>query len=301
LFLGIYLSLCAFTFFPSSQIANVVRVEFPQSLKQQIGTTLKAGDLLSIQKAAPGFRLFVHGNEFEYLSLKRNTHWVAGIGLYTGKDIPVVGLQGYAGPRLPNLTHPKLYYFKSYFPVDKPVLKNASKLRIPANVWKRVDDKHAEQKKQDKAIMRELLKQRRSATLPYCWQKPLHSKRVSKFASPRRLPNGIGYFHTGIDLRAGVGTPIVSSGPGRVVYADHMIVPGNVVVIDHGGGLYTRYMHLSAITVQVDDLVSPGQEIGKAGATGRVEGPHLHWEVVWKGEKLSPMRFLEKWDQICQG
>ena len=85
--------------------------------------------------------------------------------------------------------------------------------------------------------------------------------------------------HSGADLRAGTGTPILAANRGRVVLAKELFFSGNAVYIDHGYGLYTTYLHLSRIDVAVGDMVERGQQIGLAGATGRVTGPHLHWGV----------------------
>ncbi len=112
---------------------------------------------------------------------------------------------------------------------------------------------------------------------PYsdCWP--------SQYGS-RRSYNGRAYiyFRTGLDFCGGVGTEILAPTAGKVIFAGPLTVRGNAVMIDHGWGVYTGYMHMSEILVQVGDLVQPGQKIGLVGGTGRVTGPHLHWEV-WAG------------------
>lgn len=122
---------------------------------------------------------------------------------------------------------------------------------------------------------------------PYndCWP--------SRFGS-RRSYNGSAYiyFHTGLDFCGGVGTDILAPAAGRVVFAGPLTVRGNATVIDHGWGVYTGYLHQSEILVQVGDLVQPGQVIGKVGGTGRVTGPHLHWEVWVGGVQVDPMDWL---------
>ncbi len=112
----------------------------------------------------------------------------------------------------------------------------------------------------------------------------------------RRSYNGstYDYFHAGLDFCGTVGTELYASAIGRVVYTGLLIVRGNVVVIDHGWGVYTAYDHLSKILVQVNDMVQPGQLVGLGGATGRTTGPHLHWEV-WAGDvQVNPAEWLEK-------
>ncbi len=102
------------------------------------------------------------------------------------------------------------------------------------------------------------------------------------------------YFHTGLDFCGSVGNEIYAPADGVVVFAGPLTVRGNATMIDHGWGVYTAYMHQSEILVQVGDQVSSGQLIGKVGATGRVTGPHLHWEVWAGGVQVNPMDWLER-------
>lgn len=116
----------------------------------------------------------------------------------------------------------------------------------------------------------------------------------SSFGS-RRSYNGSAYqyFHSGLDFCGGVGTDIFAPAAGVVIFAGPLTVRGNATMIDHGWGVYTGYMHQSEILVEVGDRVEPGQLIGKVGATGRVTGPHLHWEVFAGGVQVDPMEWLE--------
>jgi hypothetical protein len=85
--------------------------------------------------------------------------------------------------------------------------------------------------------------------------------------------------HTGLDLRGQVGTPVSAAGRGRVVLTGDFYYSGNGILLDHGLGVYTGYFHLSEILVSEGDQVDAGDLIGRAGATGRVTGPHLHWSL----------------------
>jgi murein DD-endopeptidase MepM/ murein hydrolase activator NlpD len=127
------------------------------------------------------------------------------------------------------------------------------------------------------------------AAPPYsdCWP--------SRYGS-RRSYNGSAYtyFHTGLDFCGGVGAEILAPAGGRVVFAGPLTVRGNATVIDHGWGIYTAYLHQSEILVKPGDLVTAGQMIGKVGGTGRVTGPHLHWEVWSGGVQVDPMDWLEQ-------
>lgn len=98
--------------------------------------------------------------------------------------------------------------------------------------------------------------------------------------------------HAGIDFRAPTGTEIRSTGAGKVVTATFSGGYGNMVEIDHGLGLSTRYGHMSRILVSEGDTVETGQILGLAGSTGRSTGPHLHYEIRRNGDPVDPMRFL---------
>ena len=99
--------------------------------------------------------------------------------------------------------------------------------------------------------------------------------------------------HSGADLRADVGTPIYAANRGRVMLAKDLFYSGNAVIIDHGMGLYTMYLHLSKIDVAPGAIVERGQRLGLAGATGRVTGPHLHWGVRIVDARVDPFSLLK--------
>lgn len=98
--------------------------------------------------------------------------------------------------------------------------------------------------------------------------------------------------HTGLDFRGDTGDPVRVTAPGRVVSAEWSGGYGNMVEVDHGNGLTTRYGHLSAILVSPGDWVDRGATVGRLGSTGRSTGPHLHYETRIDGEAVDPLRFL---------
>lgn len=110
----------------------------------------------------------------------------------------------------------------------------------------------------------------------------------------RRSYNGSAYqyFHTGLDFCGSVGVEIYAPAAGRVIYTESLVVRGNATVIDHGWGVYTAYAHQSEILVSAGDWVERGQLIGLVGSTGRVTGPHLHWEVIVGGVQVDPLDWL---------
>ena len=99
--------------------------------------------------------------------------------------------------------------------------------------------------------------------------------------------------HSGTDFRAAQGMPIQAPNHGRVALAGELYFSGNVVIIDHGWGLYSYFAHLSVIDVTEGDVVTPGQIVGRVGATGRVTGAHLHWTVRLNDARVDPIALME--------
>jgi len=116
---------------------------------------------------------------------------------------------------------------------------------------------------------------------------------TSKFGKRRDPINRRRAMHAGIDLKAPVRSPVLSTAPGRVVYAGRKGGYGRMVEIDHGLGVHTRYGHLAVIHVREGQQVGPGSRIGLLGSTGRSTGPHLHYEVVVDGRARNPQPFLK--------
>lgn len=103
---------------------------------------------------------------------------------------------------------------------------------------------------------------------------------------------GLQSFHEGVDFHGEKGTPVVAAASGRVIAAEAHPQYGNMVEIDHGNGLVSRYAHASRLLVKEGDLVVRGQKIAEIGSTGRSTGPHLHFEVRLNGVAQNPARFL---------
>jgi murein DD-endopeptidase MepM/ murein hydrolase activator NlpD len=120
-----------------------------------------------------------------------------------------------------------------------------------------------------------------------CWPSTFGSRRSYN-------QSGYNYFHTGLDVCGQVGTEIYAPAVGEVIFTGELTVRGNAIMINHGWGVYSGYMHLSEILVDIGDRVEPGQLIGKVGDTGRVTGPHLHWEIWAGGVQVDPLDWLEQ-------
>lgn len=100
-------------------------------------------------------------------------------------------------------------------------------------------------------------------------------------------------FHSGTDFRGKRGTPVLAAGSGTVVFAGSKSGYGNIVIVDHGDGITTRYAHLKKIISRKDSVVTAGMQVGELGATGRATGPHLHFEVRLEGRPVDPVSALQ--------
>jgi murein DD-endopeptidase MepM/ murein hydrolase activator NlpD len=124
------------------------------------------------------------------------------------------------------------------------------------------------------------------------FNKPLASDITSAFGTQRLFNGQLQSYHRGTDLRAKAGTPVYASNFGIVRLAKNLFYSGNIVILDHGKGIFTNYAHLSKIQVVAGQHVTRGDQIGLSGATGRVSGPHLHWGVKINGVYVDPLQFL---------
>ncbi len=118
--------------------------------------------------------------------------------------------------------------------------------------------------------------------------------RVSGAFGAQRVYNGEkGSYHTGEDIAVPTGTPVRAPADGVVILAagdTPFTLEGHLLMVAHGMGLDSAFLHLSHIDVKVGDIVRQGQVIGESGMTGRATGPHLHWALTWRGERIDPKR-----------
>jgi len=119
---------------------------------------------------------------------------------------------------------------------------------------------------------------------------PVKATRQSSRFGGQRILNGVPMTpHYGADLAAPIGTPVVAPAPGVVSFAETGLhYEGGLIMIDHGQGLISLYLHLSKVLVSKGDMVNRGQLIGEVGMEGRATGPHLCWRLKWHGRNLDP-------------
>jgi murein DD-endopeptidase MepM/ murein hydrolase activator NlpD len=130
-------------------------------------------------------------------------------------------------------------------------------------------------------------------TQSFVW--PVRGRISGRFGSQRIYRGGEeGAYHSGLDIAGGAGTTYIAPADGVVTLAatTPFSLEGYLVIIDHGQGLNSAFLHSSELFVREGDVVRQGQPLGRIGATGRATGPHLHWSIKWRDARLDPLLFL---------
>jgi murein DD-endopeptidase MepM/ murein hydrolase activator NlpD len=122
---------------------------------------------------------------------------------------------------------------------------------------------------------------------------PVPGTKPGAFGARRVLNGQTKSRHGGVDMAAAEGTPVLAAAPARVALAEDLYFSGGTVILDHGGGLFTTYFHLSRIDVREGEVVAAKQAIALVGATGRATGPHLHWGARLHGQRVNPLGLLK--------
>ncbi len=150
--------------------------------------------------------------------------------------------------------------------------------------------KDQERIRQDRALVKKVRQTddpRTDFAKPFTW--PVTGRISGVYGSQRILNGKPKWPHFGVDIAAPTGTPVKAPADGTVTMAhDNMFYSGGTLIVDHGHGLSTTYMHLHKILVKEGQRVHQGDVIAQVGATGRVTGPHLHWGMNWFGTRLDP-------------
>lgn len=128
---------------------------------------------------------------------------------------------------------------------------------------------------------------------PFIW--PVQGRISGRFGRHRVYNGTPGAAHSGMDIAVPQGTPVKAPAGGRVVLAEpDLYLTGGTLLIDHGYGVGSNFLHLSRLDVAVGDRVRQGDIIGRVGATGRATGPHLHWGMTWFNTRIDPLLVLER-------
>lgn len=272
--------------FPVRQLSHTRRVSLPESI--------------SFEQLEPGSALLINKNEVESWGLQINfeslsqveglASYFYGIDLNQNVNLAITGSRsnGEKG----------LEFFSEEINVAQSQDNSAYELQINPNRWKTSVIAAPEIWTRIQAA----LSQRalgRERLLPACINNPTNSKQTSAFGSLRKLPNGETYRHTGVDLRAQRETEVFSPAGGLVVLTESDPVYGDFLVIDHGADLFSVLAHLSHFKVSVGDPVTQGQLVALSGDSGRIEAPHLHWELLWRGHFLNPIATAQILEPLC--
>lgn len=123
---------------------------------------------------------------------------------------------------------------------------------------------------------------------------PVQGRISGRFGSQRIFRGEPAAYHSGLDIAPGAGVPYVAPADGVVTLAAQspFTLEGNLLIVDHGMGLNSAFLHSSRLAVKEGDVVRQGQLLGYVGATGRATGPHLHWSIKWRDARLDPLLFL---------
>lgn len=126
--------------------------------------------------------------------------------------------------------------------------------------------------------------------------RPAPGRFSGRFGSQRVYRGQPGAYHSGLDIAGGANTPYVAPADGVVILAASapFSLEGNLLMIDHGMGLNSAFLHSAQMLVKEGDSVKQGQVIGRIGATGRATGPHLHWSIKWRESRIDPLLILHE-------
>ncbi len=233
------------------------------------------------------------GHEFPFTFSERRKIWfaLAGVSLETSPGSYALEL---SGEKLAGKTAATKISFSRTFIVTRG---NYPKIKVNLDVESKFTEPSPEQVKQieeGQQVKKDYLN-RVSPSREWDGQfnAPAEAAISDVFGSERIFNGKTSSPHLGLDFRVPAGTPVEAMNAGTVLLARLLFFEGNFVVIDHGQGLLTLYLHLSQFNVKEGDQVKRGQEIGLSGGTGRATGPHLHVAVRWQGTYLDPAQLLK--------
>ena len=221
--------------------------------------------------------------EFPFVSGDENVVWLgAGLGMQGALKIEME----FTGPEGKQTAVREVMIKKKEYPKQH--------LKLPENMVS-FDQKTLNRIYKEKGVIRSalsLITPSRYWTDDFIF--PVRGKVLSEFGLRRFMNGKPRSAHRGVDFRAAQGKPIIACNNGRVVLTGKYFFGGNTVVVDHGLGILSLYMHLDKIMVEQGDEIEKGRPVGLAGSTGRATGPHLHFAICIWGEMVNPLGVLKK-------
>ena len=242
--------------------------------------TLRAGSVTSVQGT-------LAGEPLHFIRSDSGWHAIGGIPTDAQGNVSARAFVHLASGHVDTVRATMVLPF-----IPKP---KAVPLKVDSSFSRPMDSATAARVARENALAREV--GRRSHDSPALWTsaflRPRSSVVTSLFGSGRVFNGAVTSRHLGIDYRGAEGEPILAANRGVVALVDDFFLAGNVVYIDHGGGVVTGYFHMSKQLVSVGDTVQRGDTIGLVGKTGRVTGPHLHWSARYGTVTVNPGDLLK--------
>ncbi len=248
------------------------------------GTPMVIRVVSSVRLQSLSGKWLEHDVFFNYDAASKSWYGIAGISLETGRGTYGLTLKGTTAAG------------KDISFLQKIRVRAAKYPRVAVTVAPKFTEPSPEQLQQidqDKVLKQKIFEHvEPEREWSGSFRPPVNAPTTGVFGTSRVFNGKVQSTHQGLDFAVPQGTPVSAINAGTVLLARPLYFEGNCVVLDHGQGLLTLYMHLSEFRVKEGDQVTAGQELGLSGGTGRATGPHLHLAVRWQGIYLNPATLL---------